>query len=93
MGQEEGVATADLGLIKDEEECGSRGLQFVGDVGMPQRVTGPIGTSIFAETVVLGIAIDNVELREALDVSRRRVPLDGAKVPLKCSKPIFLAEK
>jgi hypothetical protein len=50
---------------------------------MPQRVTGPVGTSIFTERVVLGIAIDNVELGEALDVSSRRVPLDGAEVPFK----------
>jgi hypothetical protein len=87
LGQEESVATADLGLVKDEEEGGARGLQFVGAVGMPKRLTGPVGTSIFAERVVLGIAIHNVELGEALNVSRRRVPLDGAKVPLKYSKP------
>lgn len=86
LGQEKGVATADLGLVENEEEGGARGLQFVGDVGMPQRVTGPVGTSIFAETVVLGIAINNVELGEALDIPRRRVPLDGAEVPLKDSK-------
>jgi len=60
------------GLVKDEEEGGARGLQFVRDVGMPLRVIGPVGTSVFAETVVLGIAIDNVELGEALDISRRR---------------------
>jgi hypothetical protein len=83
LGQEQGIATADLGLVEDEEEGGSRGLQFVGDVGMPPRVIGPVSTSVFAETEVLGIAINNVELGETLDVSRRRVPLDGAEVPLK----------
>jgi hypothetical protein len=29
LGQEQGVATADLGLVKDKEEGGTRGLQFV----------------------------------------------------------------
>ena len=58
-------------------------MQFVRDIGMPLREIGPVGTSVFAETVVLGIAIDNVEFGEALDVSRCRVPLDGAEVPLK----------
>ena len=81
MGQEEGVATADLGLIKDEEECGSRGLQFVGGVGMPPRIIGSAGTTMFTETVGLGIAIDDVELGEALDVSRRSMPMEGTKVP------------
>jgi hypothetical protein len=60
---------------------------------MPQREIGPVGTSIFAERVVFGIAIDNVELGEALDVSSRRVPLNGAKVPLKHGKLNSLAER
>ena len=60
---------------------------------MPQREIGPVGTRIFAERVVLGIAIDNVEFGEAFDVARRRVPLNGAKVPLKHSKLNSLAER
>jgi len=82
--QEQGVATANLGLVKDEEGGGARGCHCV---------TGLVGTSIFTERVVLGIAIDNVELGEALDVSRRRVPLDGTEVLLEHSRPNWLAER
>ena len=50
---------------------------------MPPCLTDAVGKTKFTERVLLSIAIDNVEFGEALDVSRCRVPLDGAEVPLK----------
>ena len=92
LGQVQGIASADLGLVKDEEESGARRLQFVGDIRMPPCLTDAVGKTKFTERVLLSIAIDNVEFGEALDVCSRRVPLDGAEVPFK-HKPNSLAER
>jgi hypothetical protein len=58
LGEEEGVAAADLGLVEDEEERGAGGLLLVGDVGVPLCVVGAVGAGVLCEAVVLGITVD-----------------------------------
>lgn len=82
MRKEEGVTTANLGLVEDEEESSARRLLLVRDIGVPRGVAGTVGSSVFAETVVVGVAIDNVELGVALDVARRRMPMNGSEMPI-----------
>ena len=80
LGEEEGVAAADLWLVEDEEKGGARRLELVRDVGVPLGVVGAVGASVLAETVILRIAIDNMELGIALYIARCGVPVNGAEV-------------
>lgn len=57
LGKEEGIATADLGLVEDEEEGRARGLLLVGHVRVPGGVVCTVGTGVFLEAVVFGIAV------------------------------------
>ena len=80
--REEGV-TADLGrLVEDEEEGGGRRLLFVGHVRVPAEAGEAVGAPVVAEAVVLGVAVDDVELWVARDVARGRMAVDRTKVPI-----------
>lgn len=79
LGQEEGVAT-ELGLLKDEEEGGGGGLLLVGDVGVPLDASEAVVGEVFAEAVVVLVAVDDVEFGEALDITGSGVALDGTEV-------------
>ena len=76
---EEGVAT-DLGLVEDPEEGGRGRLLLVGDVGVPLEVGEEVFATVTPEALVVGIAVDDVELREALDVAGGGVVVDRAEV-------------
>jgi hypothetical protein len=79
---EEGVP-ADLGrLVEDEEEGGGRRLLFVGDVRVPAQAGEAVAAPVVAEAVVLGIAVDDVELWVARDVARGRVTVDRTEMPI-----------
>jgi hypothetical protein len=55
-------------------------LKLVRDIGVPAGVVDAVVTQIFSEEVVCGISVHDMELWIALDITRRRVALDGTKV-------------
>lgn len=51
------------------------------DVRVPASLIDPVKPEVFADRIMVGIAVYNVELGESLYISRGWVPLDRTKMP------------
>jgi len=78
----QGIA-ADLRRVEKSQKCYSRGLSFVGNIGMPAHSTGAVSKERVDLAASWSVTVHNVKLGVALWTAARRVDVMAAEIGTK----------